>query len=412
MLVRQQEDVGALAVQCVGQQRGELRGLFLQQGEEGAQVVHHGGLVVFPLGKQGAHLAFGRAGKQLVGVVVAVQGKFLLRFQALGFDLLDQRLGLRKLRRAQDGDDALQRPVVEGALVFELQRADAVGDVLQRVLDGVREGVHGVDAPAVAGVVVLGMLDAVDGRVAQVDVGAGHADLGAQHHAAVRMLAGAHLAKARQVLGGRAVAERAVLAGVDEVTAVGAHFFRRLLVHVGVAGLDQVLGGTVHEVEVVAGVEEVAVAMRFPAKAQPLDRVGDGVDVLLLLFLGVGVVKAHVADTVVVARQAEVQADALGVAHVQVAVGLGRETGADARRVGHAALGFGMLGGGAGLVAPGAAAVGAGGEVVLDDLAQEVAGLGRLGRFFFVSGNCWRAHGGILDPGVSAAPGRVSAGLP
>jgi hypothetical protein len=29
------------------------------------------------------------------------------------------------------------------------------------------------------------VLDAVDGRVAQVDVGAGHVDLGAQHHRAV-----------------------------------------------------------------------------------------------------------------------------------------------------------------------------------------------------------------------------------
>jgi cardiolipin synthase len=60
-----------------------------------------------------------------------------------------------------------------------------------------------------------------------------------------------------------------------------------------------------------------------------LHRVLDAVDVLLLLFLGIGVVEAHVAHAAVVARQAEVQADALGVAHVQVAVGLGREAGAD-----------------------------------------------------------------------------------
>jgi hypothetical protein len=33
------------------------------------------------------------------------------------------------------------------------------------------EGVHRIDAPLVAGVVVRGVADAVDGRVAQVDVG-------------------------------------------------------------------------------------------------------------------------------------------------------------------------------------------------------------------------------------------------
>jgi hypothetical protein len=37
--------------------------------------------------------------------------------------------------------------------------------------------------------VVLGMADAVDGRVAQIDVGRGHVDLGAQHGGAVGKLA-------------------------------------------------------------------------------------------------------------------------------------------------------------------------------------------------------------------------------
>jgi hypothetical protein len=146
---------------------------------------------------------------------------------------------------------ALQQPVVERALVFKFQRADAVGDLLQRVLDGVREGVHGVDAPGVARVVVRGAADAVDGRVAQVDVGRGHVDLGAQHGGAVGQFAVAHLAEARQVLGRAAAAEGAVHAGLAEVAAVGAHVFGCLLVHIGVAGFDQVFGRAVHEVEVV-----------------------------------------------------------------------------------------------------------------------------------------------------------------
>ena len=76
--------------------------------------------------------------------------------------------------------------------------------------------------------------------------------------------------------------------------------------------------------------------------------------------LGVGVVKAHVADAAVVARQAEVQADALGVAHVQVAVGFGREAGADLGRVGLAGV---VEGGITRAAAPLALGVGAGGEV-------------------------------------------------
>src|SRR5262249_8865062 len=54
--------------------------------------------------------------------------------------------------------------------------------------------------------------------------------------------------------------------------------------------------------------------------------------------LGVGVVEAEVTLAAVLLRQAEVQADRLGVADVQVAVGLGGEAGVDARAEAAAAL--------------------------------------------------------------------------
>jgi hypothetical protein len=51
--------------------------------------------------------------------------------------------------------------------------------------------------------------------------------------------------------------------------------------------------------------------------------VDDGIDVLLLFLLRVGVVEAQVAGAAVVRGQAEIQADRLGVAEMQVAVRLG-----------------------------------------------------------------------------------------
>ena len=74
--------------------------------------------------------------------------------------------------------ELVHQPVVKRALVFKFQRANAVGDLLQRVLYRVRVGVHGVDAPFVARVVVVGAANAVNGGVAHVDVGAGHVDFG------------------------------------------------------------------------------------------------------------------------------------------------------------------------------------------------------------------------------------------
>ena len=322
--------------------------------------------------------------------------------------------GERACQQTQLGE-LVEQPVVERALVLELERADRVGDVLQRVLDRVREGVHRVDAPAVAGIVVRGAADAVDGRIAQIDVGRGHVDLRAQHHRAVGVPAVAHLAQAREVLLGRAGAEGAVGAGRGEVAAAGAHGFRRLLVDIGVAGLDQRLGRAVHEVEVVAGVVEMALGLaferRFPAEAQPLHRVEDGVDIFLLLLLRIGVVEAHVADAAIVARQAEVQADALGVADMQVAVGLGREAGADLRRIG---LALAVVRAVAGRAGPAAAGVAALLEIALDDRAQEVAGL--VFRAGAVGGGVVRVAHEVRQAGQRRAgsrrQGRAAAGAP
>jgi phosphohistidine phosphatase SixA len=58
----------------------------------------------------------------------------------------------------------------------------------------------------------------------------------------------------------------------------------------------------------------VQVVSPAPVEAEPAHRVDDGVDVLLLFLLRIGVVEAQVAAAAVVARQAEVQADRLGVA--------------------------------------------------------------------------------------------------
>jgi hypothetical protein len=76
-----------------------------------------------------------------------------------------------------------------------------------------------------------------------------------------------------------------------------------------------------------------------------MHRIDDGVYVFLFLLLRVGVVEAQVAGAGVVQGQAKVQADRLGMAEMQVAVGLRREAGADFRRV--AGAGF-LLCGGAG----------------------------------------------------------------
>ena len=96
----------------------------------------------------------------------------------------------------------------------------------------------------------------------------GHVDLGAQHAGAVGELAGPHAAEQVEVLLHRALAERAVLAGLGQRAAVDAHLLLALVVDIGLAGLDQVLGPAVERLEVVATRDRGACPSRSPASAR------------------------------------------------------------------------------------------------------------------------------------------------
>ena len=69
--------------------------------------------------------------------------------------------------------------------------------------------------------------------------------------------------------------------------------------------------------------------MIAPVEAEPADVVLDGSDELVLLPGRVGVIEAQVAAPAELSRDAEIQADRLGVADMEIAVGLGREAGDD-----------------------------------------------------------------------------------
>ena len=268
----------------------------------------------------------------------ALGGDDVGKVQAGELDLLrERRLEEPGLR------DALVEPVVERPVVLELEGAERMRHALDAVGQPVRPVIGGIDAPFVAGAVVMRVADAVHHRVAQVHVRRAHVDLRAQHVRAVRVLPVAHFAQQTQALGRRAFAIRRIAAGLGERAAVRADLIGRLRIDVSVAALDERLGELIQPVEIVRRV----VLVRLPLEAEPAHRGLDRVDVLLLFLRRVGVVEAQVAAPAVFGGEAEVEADRLRVPEMQVAVRLGRK----AR---HHLL------------------VAAGAEVRLDDLADEV----------------------------------------
>ena len=167
---------------------------------------------------------------------------------------------------------------------------------------------------------MLGVQDAVHDGIAHVEVGRGHVDFGAQDAGAVGKLALAHTLKQIEVLLDAAVAVGTVLAGFGEGAAMLANLFGGEVIDVSLAGLDQLHGPLEELIEVVGGIAEA-----LPVEAEPAHVLLDGVDVLLLFLLGVGVVEAQVGFAAELVGQAEVEADGLGVADVQIAVWLRRK---------------------------------------------------------------------------------------
>lgn len=241
------------------------------------------------------------------------------------FDLLRQRAredaGIREL---------VQHPVVQRAVILEFERAERMRDAFERIRDAVRVVVHRIHAPCVAGAVVVRVTDPVDHRVAHVHVRRRHVDLRAQHVLAFLELAGLHAAEQVEVLVGRAVAERRRLAGLGQRAAVRAHLVGALAVDVGLAALDQQLGELVQLVVVVA--REILMIDRVlaPVEAEPAHCIDDRVDVFDAFLFRVRVVETQVAHAAVVARDAEIQTDALRMTDMEIAVRLGREARLDA----------------------------------------------------------------------------------
>ena len=265
-------------------------------------------------------MAFGHQLQQF-----ALAGDRIGQVQARKLDLLRQRA-----RENPGFGQLIQNPVVQRTVVFELERAQRMRDVFQRVRDAVRVVVHRVHAPCVAGAVVVRKADPVDDRVAHVEVRRRHVDLRAQHVLAFLELAGFHAAEQVEVFLHRTLAEARRRADFGGRAAVRAHFFGRLAVHIRLAALDQQFGEFVQLVVVVAREVELVLAVFFPLETEPAHRVDDRVDVLDAFLFRIRVVEAQMAHAAVAARHAEVQADALGVTDVQIAVRLRREARFDA----------------------------------------------------------------------------------
>ena len=242
--------------------------------------------------------------------------------------VLEVQAGELVLARAGRRIQVVDKPVVQRPVILELQAAQRVGDMFQRIRQALGEIVHGIYAPVIAGAVVAGPANPVNDRVAQVQVGRPHIDFSPQHQFAVGKLTCLHPVEQVQALCNRPVAPGAVGARFRQGAAVFPDLLCAHAVHVGLALFDQADCKLEQPRKIIRGKKQPV----FPVEPQPADIILYGLHVLHVLFFRVGVIEAQVAFTPVLRRHPEIQADGLGMADMEETVGLGRETRVDAVR--------------------------------------------------------------------------------
>lgn len=276
------------------------------------------------------------------GIVPGMDEFFLHELEefALAHDRVGQiEPGEFRLAGAAGDGTVVDDPVVKGAVVFEFQGAKGVGDVFVGVFQRVGEVVHRIDAPSVAGVVVLCEHDAVEDGIPHVHVGGRHVDFGTEDGFSFGNLTIFHGGETFHIFFDGTVAERRFLSGCGDVAALGADILDALFVHIGEPFFNEGDGTGVEEVEHVAG----EIKMAAPVETEPVDVFLDAVDVFLVFLARIGIVEAQVAspaDGSVFLTESKVQADGFGVSNVKVSIGFRGETG-DGRRV----LALGKIGG-------------------------------------------------------------------
>ena len=213
-------------------------------------------------------------------------------------------------------------PVVERPVILEFKRAQGMCDILDRVLNGVRVVVHGINAPLVARIVMGHMSHSVEDRISHVHIGTCHVDLRAQSLFSVSEFAVLHFCEEFKVFLDTSVPVRVIDPGLIQSSAVFPHLLRSQVRYIGLPFFDKIYCDLIHLIEVVGGKKEPV----FVISSEPRHVLLDGLHKFALFLCGISVVKTEVKFPAVLLRHAIVEKNALSVAYMQIAVRLGGKT--------------------------------------------------------------------------------------
>ena len=129
-----------------------------------------------------------------------------------------------------------------------------MGDLLKGITLAMRKIIHRVNAPGITRAVVVGMLDAVENRVAHQHIGVRHVNFRTQYLFTIAVLAGFHFGKQFQILFHAARAVRAILAGLRRRSFHFGNLLAGAVVYIRQSFADQLHGKIIQLREVIGGI--------------------------------------------------------------------------------------------------------------------------------------------------------------
>ena len=211
--------------------------------------------------------------------------------------------------------------IIEGTVLHELERTEAMRHTLQVVALSVGEVVHRIGIPFVASPNVGNVHDTIEQRIPEEHIRVSHIDLCTKHECSGSCFAAVHEAEQLEALLGGTVAERTVSAGLRRRTLLLCDDLSALLVNIGTSLHDEPLGKVPKFLEVIARIVHI-----IPLEPQPFDVVLDALDVFRIFLRRICIVEAEVTFAAILLCDTEVKRDGLRVSDVKIAVRFGRET--------------------------------------------------------------------------------------
>ena len=180
-----------------------------------------------------------------------------------------------------------------------------------------------INIPGIASAVMSHLFDSVHHRVAHIYIRRSHINLSAQSHGSLVDSPQLHLLKQRQALFSRSFAIGAVFAHLGKSAAELTHLFGVKLTDISFAFANQILRPAIQLTKIIRG----KLGLTRPIKTKPFNVFDNCLNIFVIFFFRVGIIKAQIAGSAKLLGKAEIQADRFGMAYMQIAIWLWWKSG-------------------------------------------------------------------------------------